>query len=135
MPACAWCNVRALMLRWRSQVDDKSNFEYQAGQPDEDDGNQQEPDEKQGQDRQKQPQEHKQGGQEAGPEDGGDDQGDDEEGGVNEDADDRFEDRQFAQPQVGCLSGPMRMEPCTPRAFGDIQQRHASVASAIPFQP
>ena len=92
----------ALMPQWWSQVDDKSNLEYQAGQPDDDEGNQQEPDEQEGQDRPKQAPEDKQGAQAAGPEDGADEQGDDEEGGVNEDADDQYEDRQFAQPQVCC---------------------------------
>ena len=85
------------------QVDDTSNLEYEAGQPDADDGTQQEPDETQGHERPKQTQDEKQGGQEAAPEDGGDEQGDDEDGGVNEDGEDRYEDRQFAQPQVSCL--------------------------------
>jgi len=130
------CN--SLMPRWQSQVDDKSNLEYQAGQPDEDDGNQQEPDEKQEQDRQKQAQEDKQVGQEAGPEeDGGDEQGDDEEGGVYEDADDQYEDRQFAQPQVGCRSGATCMERCMPGPFRDFRALHRLQAhpKLLPPQP
>ena len=77
------------------QVDDKSNLEYQAGQPEGDEGGQ-EPEAQQPRDKpQKQEQDERGGQNETGEEGEAED-----EGGVNEDAADQHEDRQSAQPQV-----------------------------------
>ena len=89
------------------KVDDKSNLEYQAGQPDVDDGPQQEPESQQPEERQQKQEQDTPGGAEEGGDEGGDEGEAGEEGGVNEDAADQYEDRQFAQPQVSrAVHGP-----------------------------
>ena len=83
------------------QVEDKTDLEYQAGQEDS------------GTDAQERPQGKKekpqQGKAAAEPEEGAepeeaDDQQGTEDGPVNEDAEDRYEDRQFAAPKVNLIA-------------------------------
>lgn len=85
------------------QVDDASNLEYQAGQEDEQAGDEPqngEPDKKKP-DPEKQQQAADGEQEEQAEEDGL--EGDEQDGGVNEDTADKHEDRQFAQPEV-CTS-------------------------------